>query len=260
MNRSALILAAHGSRVEPAVNALVREYANRLASLALFDEVTAAFHQGEPAFATVLDELTADEVTVVPLMIADGYFSEIVLPRELKKNARYADSCVRQTQPVGTHPGIVPLVAGRVRQRLRENNLEPDSTSLAVVGHGTERHARSRVATIELTDALGGLELCREVLPAFLDEDPGVDTIRNRATQQNIIVVPFLIACGPHATKDIPAGLSLEIPQNASPPFAGRVDDRFIVCDAPIGTDPGFTKILEELAGSQAVAYVETSK
>ncbi len=285
MSRCALILAAHGSRVMPSTNRLVRECSDRFRHMGLFDEVTAAFHRGEPAFAVVLDHLSADEVTVVPLMSSEGYFSRIVLPRELKKNARYAELRVHQTRPVGTHPGIVPLVARRVRNRMEEHNLQPGSTTLAIVGHGTGRHRRSRVATVGLADALRRLDLCRQVLPAFLDEDPDVATINDRATQANIVVVLFLISRGPHATKDIPEAvgltLSVEDPVACSrsresvcasvlqhghasiptcagmPTAAGRVGGRFIVCDAPVGTDPGIIEIIADLARPKAGVHME---
>src|SRR5688572_4468882 len=55
----ALVLAAHGSRREPAANALVRRLAETLRGHRLFDEVAVAFHQGEPGFHTVLDEIAA---------------------------------------------------------------------------------------------------------------------------------------------------------------------------------------------------------
>ena len=64
--RRALVLAAHGSRREPAANALVRRVAESLRARRLFDEVAVAFHQGEPGFDTILDEIGSDEVTVVP--------------------------------------------------------------------------------------------------------------------------------------------------------------------------------------------------
>jgi cobalamin biosynthesis Co2+ chelatase CbiK len=68
MSGRALVLAAHGSRRDPAANALVRRLAESHRGRRLFDEVAVAFHQGEPGFDSVLDELAADEVTVVPFL------------------------------------------------------------------------------------------------------------------------------------------------------------------------------------------------
>ena len=52
----ALVLAAHGSRRDPAANAPSAGSPKRSARHRLFDEVAVAFHQGEPGFDTVLDE------------------------------------------------------------------------------------------------------------------------------------------------------------------------------------------------------------
>ena len=38
------------------------------------DEVTAAFWKELPSFHTVIDSLEADEITIVPLFTAQGYF------------------------------------------------------------------------------------------------------------------------------------------------------------------------------------------
>src|SRR5215213_3831679 len=140
----ALVLAAHGSRRHPQANALVRRLAEAVRGRRLFDEVAVAFHQGEPGFDTVLDELTADEITVVPLLTSVGHYTDVVLPRALARNRRFADVRCRQTPPVGTHPTIASLVARRVATLVREAGLRRDSVSLAIVGHGTKRHQESR--------------------------------------------------------------------------------------------------------------------
>ena len=81
----ALVLAAHGSRRDKAVNAHVRQIAESLRARRIFDEVAAAFHQGEPGFDEVLDELRADEITVVPLFTSAGHFTQVVLPEALAR-------------------------------------------------------------------------------------------------------------------------------------------------------------------------------
>ena len=81
------VLAAHGSGPGSEANALVRRLAESLRGRRLFDEVAVAFHQGEPGFDTVLDELAADEITVVPLFTSAGYYSDVVLPEALAATA-----------------------------------------------------------------------------------------------------------------------------------------------------------------------------
>lgn len=250
MTRTALVLAAHGSNVHRAVNAEVHRCAERLARLGRFDEVAAAFHQGAPTFAQVLDVIDAVDVTVVPFMTSEGYYSRVVLPRELARNQRYPQVTVRVTGPVGTHPAIADLVERRIHARLVENTLDPSAVTVAIVGHGTSRHEESRLATLRLCDALRRRRLAAEVLPAFLDESPSVETILTRAASANVVVVPFLIGAGPHATRDIPGVLGIGSPEAASLPVAGAVGKRRVVCDAPVGSDPGIIDMLTALAGA----------
>jgi len=238
--------------VDPTINAQLNEYVTRIDRLGLFDHVAKAFHRGEPTFATVLDQLDAGEVTVVPVMTSDGYYCDMVLPRELAKNRRFARVRLRQTPPVGAHAGAIALVERRARRLILDHNLEAEDVCVAVVGHGTPRHPRSRLATVRLAEALQRMEMCGEVIYAFLDETPVVETILGRATQAVVIVIPFLISSGPHATVDIPARLGLQ-----TPPLHGRVGDRFVVCDAAIGTHPEMVDIIIDLATAAAPLHAE---
>ena len=248
MSRSGLVLAAHGSHAEQSTNHQLLAYAEQIVTTGLFDEVAVAFHQGEPTFGSVLDEMTADEITVVPVMTSQGYYCDVVLPRELARNRRYEAVAVARTSPVGTHPEMVNLVAGRVAELLRSNNLASNQTCLAVVCHGTKRHELSGAATIELVEALGRRAICAEVLAAFLDEDPRVETICDRSTLASILVVPFLIGGGPHATQDIPRRLGLTVTGTASASLTGHVDRRLVVCDVAVGTNPRILQIIIDLA------------
>ncbi len=230
----ALVLAAHGSRRDPAANALVRRVAEAIRARRLFDEVAVAFHQGEPGFDTVLDELTADEVTMVPFLTSAGHYSEVVLPQALSRNRRYPELRIRQTPPVGTHPGIGALVARRVAELLREQDIERGSLSLALVGHGTARHAGSRDATLQLADLLTRRRVAGEVLAAFLDDDPPVESVLATASLPHVIVIPFLIG-GAHVSSDIPKRLATG-------------DRRLAIVDHAIGTYPGMVDLVVDLA------------
>lgn len=250
MSGTALVLAAHGSRVEPQTNALLAAMARDILNRDIFDEVTPAFHHGVPAFSSVLDGLRAREVVVAPVMTSEGYYCDEVLPRELRRNRRFAAACVRQTAPVGTHPAMTELVRRRFDALIDEYGLDPRSTCLAVVGHGTPRHARSREATERLAEALTATQVYAEVRRAFLDELPGVQNLL-QSSLPALVVVPFLISGGPHATVDIPARLGMSRPPDSMPPFVERYDGRTVVCDRAIGEDPGIVDLVVELAFSE---------
>lgn len=244
MSELALIVAAHGSDKDPAVNERIRRLAAEAAALAGYDVGIAAFHQGSPAYADALDECQSDHAVVVPLMTSDGYYCETILPRELPKNKRYESMFVHKTGPVGTHPAIVPLVESRAERLLSEHGVSPKDTALAIVGHGTERYVRSRIATEHLASAIGDRSRFQQVLIAFLDENPAVGTITERATAANIVVEPFLISDAYHANTDVPRGVGLTADSGTSGPTVGRVGDHFILCDTAVGSDDGILGVI----------------
>ena len=238
-SRRALILAAHGSRREPTANALVRRLAESLRGRRLFHEVAVAFHQGEPGFDAVLDEIDAEEITVVPLLASAGHYCDVVLPEALAKNRRYAEVRLRRTPPVGTHAGIAPLVARRVSELLRQGVAERDQVSLLLVGHGTRRHADSRTSTLLLAETLRRRRVAGEVLAGFIDDDPSVEEIVAKAALPTLIVIPFLIGGGAHALEDLPR-------------LVGEADGRRVVIDEPVGAYSGLEEIIIDLARRHA--------
>jgi uroporphyrin-III C-methyltransferase len=241
----ALVLAAHGSRRDPAANALVRRLAQTVRERRLFQEVAVAFHQGEPAFDGVLDELQSDAVTVVPLMTSAGHYTDVVLPEALARNRRFAEVRLRQTPPVGSHPGIASLVARRVSELLREHGLDRAETTLLLGGHGTRRHQASRATTLLLAETLQRRGVAGQVLAGFLDDDPALLEVLGRAHSGAIIVLPFLIGGGAHASEDIPRAIGLE---PGDVPLARRADQRLIVVDDAVGTLPGIVELIVDLA------------
>jgi uroporphyrin-III C-methyltransferase len=241
----ALVLAAHGSRRDPEANALVRRLAQTVRGRRPFDEVAVAFHQGEPGFDRVLDELRSDEITVVPVMTSAGYYSDVVLPAGLARNRRFAEVRLRCTPPVGAHPGLAALVARRVGEVLRAHSLARTATSLVLVGHGTPRHAASRDTTLALADVLRRRRLAGEVRAGFLDDDPPVAGIVRGAALEQVLVVPFLIGGGTHALADLPAALGLPAGEI---PLAGVVQGRRVLLDAAVGALPGIADLVVDLA------------
>ncbi|MGH7510578.1 MAG: uroporphyrinogen-III C-methyltransferase [Gemmatimonadales bacterium] len=237
MSGRALVLAAHGSRRNPAANALGRRLAEAVRGRRIYDEVAVAFHQGEPTFATVLDELESEEVTVVPFLTSAGYYTETVLPEALSRNRRFAELRLRQTPPVGTHSGIAPLVARQLAALLRENGIARGSVSVVLVGHGTRRHSSSRDTTLQLAGTLRRRRVAAEVLAAFLDDTPAIETVLGAASLPHIVVVPFLIGGGSHVSEDIPRLLGSE-----------RAGAHKLILGQPIGSYPGLVDIVIDLA------------
>ena len=233
--RTGILLAAHGARRDPAANARVRDLAAALHSRGAADEVVAGFHQGEPGFTAALGELTAERVLVLPLFTSEGYYTEQVLPEALAHSARFQDLTLRQAAPVGVHPELAALVAARILTVVTAERLERAETSVLLVGHGTLRNPKSRLATFRLAERLISRGDAEEVVCGFLDDEPSIETaiaqVRNRA----VVVVPFLIGGGGHVLEDLPRRL-------------GTARDRRIVLDIPVGAYDGLEDLLVEIA------------
>ena len=241
----ALVLAAHGSRSDPAANALVRRLAQAVRERRLFQEVAVAFHLGEPGFDSVLDELEAEAVTVVPVMTSAGHYADVVLPEALARNRRHSSVRLRITPPVGSHPGIAPLVARRVSELLREHTLSRAETAVLLAGHGTQRHPASRDTTLRLAETLRRRGVASEAVAGFLDDEPSLADALAAARSDVVLVLPFLIGGGSHAGEDVARGIGLE---PGELPLVGRLGRARIVVDQAIGTLPGIVDLIVDLA------------
>jgi len=169
----------------------------------------------------------------------------VVLPEALARNRRHAAVRLRLTPPVGSHPGIAPLVARRVSELLREYALPRAATTLLLAGHGTRRHAASRETTLQLAETLRRRRVAGTVIAGFIDDEPGLPEALGAGLPGPVLVLPFLIGGGTHAAEDIPRSIGLE---PGEIPLAGRVGRRLLVVDHAVGTLPGIVDVIVDLA------------
>jgi hypothetical protein len=78
-----LVVLGHGTTQNAASAAPVYQHAAELRRRNIFAGVREAFWKQEPQIKTVLAEIVAPRVFIVPLFISAGYFSDEVIPREL---------------------------------------------------------------------------------------------------------------------------------------------------------------------------------
>ncbi|MBI1825861.1 MAG: hypothetical protein HY287_05940 [Planctomycetes bacterium] len=251
MNDAALILAAHGSRVDASSNPALWQLAETVREQSTFAEVTCAFHHGAPGFADVLGTIRSRCAVVVPIMTSEGYYSRVALPRALTAHPDFARHAVQITRPIGVHPEVPNVMRMRLNELLERFNLSASETSVAVIGHGTPRNANSKIATNDLAAALHRMGPCGDVFPAFLDEEPFVETVPDRAEHATIVALLFLIAAGPHALEDVPRRLGL-LNAALSPPYREMVNDRIFFIDEAFGNDPAIIPLIIDLANFAA--------
>ena len=218
-----LILAIHGStedtRPEEAGNSL----AASIRSKGIFGEVKAAFHKHTPLLLDSLTQANGKLVIIVPMLMSKGYFTEKVFPDAFQLQATpdvafpwvsiFEDKKVIYAGPIGLHPGMESLVLESADRVLKEHpfpiKVPLSNASIALIGHGTSRHAKSRESVDQLAGKLAmNSEKCQGVRTFFIEEEPAIEAIYEWNTpSENVVVVPFMLADGPHAAQDIPVAL-----------------------------------------------------
>src|SRR6056297_658171 len=225
----ALVIAAHGSHLSAGSATPTFDHADTIRESGAFDEVRECFWKEEPSFREVLRTVESDEVYVVPLFISEGYFTEQVIPRELRLEewdvdqwdsdgtsathttvtATDTDQTVHYCGPVGTHDAMSDVIVQRADSVTGDRSVDDGEFGLAVVGHGTERNENSAKAIEYHADRIREQGRFDEVEALFMDEDPEVDEVTDFFESKDVVVVPLFIADGYHTQEDIPEDMGL---------------------------------------------------
>jgi sirohydrochlorin ferrochelatase len=117
-----IIVFAHGSRIEPA-NQAVRSVAADLARAGDYPIVQAAFLElGRPSLEEAADLLVAqgvDRIAVIPYFLTPGTHLERDLPVLMDRiSNKHKDIQVVSTAPLDGHPGLVQILTDRARAAL----------------------------------------------------------------------------------------------------------------------------------------------
>lgn len=249
---SALIIAGHGSTLNPDSSAPTHAHAEIIRQKGLFAEVVSCFWKEEPSFREVLRMVDSREIFIVPNFISEGYFTQTVIPREfgLEEKTTYRDDrVIHYCSPAGSHPHMTELLLKRARDVAPD--VLPSQTSLLIVGHGTGLNDNSAKAAKHQVRAITARGEYAETLAAYMEEPPLISEWARLVTQPNVVVVPFFISDGLHSYQDIPVllGISEEVNIAASQAEVFRhnpheLHGRRLYYGRAIGTDPGFADII----------------
>jgi sirohydrochlorin cobaltochelatase len=287
-----LLIVAHGSTVNPDSSAPTLEHAVEIRRREIFAKVECAFWKEEPSLRDALflfDPKSIREVYVVPNFISEGYFTQMVVPRELELSGRITTrsngQIWRYCEPVGNHSLMTELLLKRARDVAPD--VDPAETSLLIVAHGTDLNENSAVAAKREAEKIRALGKYAAVLNVYMEEAPLVSDWSKLTETPNVVVVPFFISDGLHSYEDIPRLLGIanghpersgakskdpaELPKgyiSGSLDFAGddvrtnkrsvfrtkpyKIDDRSLFYAPSIGTDPGVVEIIIEQANAAA--------
>ncbi len=253
MSGTALILAGHGSHVSANTAGVVWGYVDRLRNWGVADEVAACFWKEAPAISQVLDTVEADDVVIVPVFTARGYFTSEVIPKELgiADGDRFRrDRRIQLTPPVGEHTRLQSIVERQLRATIERYDLSPDYTAAAIIGHGTRRNRQSRDTARHQARRIRDLNWLREVVDVYLDDEPNIPSVYQSTSAENIIALPYFLAEGSHVRIDVPRALGI-----ADPDGVNRVNGRSVYYCEPVGADESICKVILELARATGLQF-----
>lgn len=224
MRDAGLLLAAHGERAAGADNRGVESLARALRARGVAAEVRCGFIKGTPTLAEAVREFAAARILVLPLFLADGYFSRVRLPQLL--DPAETGRSVEILPPIGLHPALAGLVARKADAACAAAGTDPARTTLVLVAHGSTRDDASRRATEALAARIAAQGRFAEVRSAFLEEPPDPAGLL-AAARGPVAVVGLFIGEGLHGREDVGRLVA----------GAGRAD---VVTVGNLGTWPDF--------------------
>ncbi len=197
--------------------------------------------------------------------MSEGYFSELVIPRELGFHPEGQGTSWRlqnrsgqmliYCRPVGTHDRMTEVLLARAREVVERFPFPraPKSaeTSLFVAGHGTSQNDNSRKSIERQVELIRDLNLYASVHGVFLEEEPGIGACYKLAPAKHMVGVPFLIGDGLHGGEAIPVLLGEPEHlvrarlQNGRPPWRNPTErhGKLVWCSGSVGSDPRLADI-----------------
>lgn len=251
---SALVIAGHGSTVNPDSSGPTFDHAEEIVRRGVFGEVHCCFWKEEPSFQQIFHMIDRDEIYVVPNFISEGYFTRTVIPRELELEGavtRRGGRVIKYCDPVGNHERMTELLLHRAAEVAP--GVDPRETSLFIVGHGTDLNENSAVAAKREVERIAALGRYGEVLNAYMEEEPLISKWHEAARHPNVVVVPFFISDGLHSYEDIPVLLGIAeesagaASANAKQVFQRnpyQLRGRTLYYASAIGTEPLFAEVI----------------
>ncbi len=253
MSRIALILAGHGSHISANTAGVVWGYVDRLRQLGVADEVTACFWKEPPAYSQALDTVEADEVVVVPLFTARGYFTQEVLPSEMALSGsltRRGNRRIHLTPTIGEHEVLEKIVDKRLGDVISRFGLSAHETAVAIIGHGTRRNRHSRDTAMRQADRIRANSTYNEVVAVYLDDLPDIPSVYHSTSSPNIIALPYFLAQGSHVSTDVPRALGI-----AGMATEACVHGRKVAYAEPVGADESVIRAILDLASATGLPF-----
>jgi len=261
---AALVILGHGTTPNDESAAPVFQQAAELRRRGIFALVREAFWKQEPHIKTVLAEIMAPRVFIVPFFISEGYFSTEVIPAGL--GFRFPDNLSLVTRhaslyycrPIGSHDLMTKVILARADEVVQKYPFprapKKTNTTLFIAGHGTGKNANSRKAIERQVELIRALAIYPETHAIFMEESPRIADCYQIAPTRNLVVVPFFISDGLHAVEDIPVLLGepervvKERLASGQPTWRNPTErnGKFVWYAASVGTEPLLAEVILE--------------
>jgi sirohydrochlorin cobaltochelatase len=255
-----LVVLGHGTTQNADSAAPVHQHAAELRRRKIFAAVREAFWKQDPQINSVLAEIRAPRVFIVPLFISEGYFGGEVIPRELgfvkHSTLNIQHSTIHYCPPVGSHDSMTHVLLARAEEIVKSFPFprapKPGDITLFIAGHGTEKNENSRKVIERQVELLRAMNLYAGVRAIFLEESPRIADCYQLAMTKNLVVVPFFISDGLHTQEDIPVMLG-EARQTVRQRLAGgqpiwrnptEKNGRLVWYSPAIGSEPRMADVI----------------
>ena len=124
--RTALVLLGHGTDLNKNSGGVIYLNAGRIRERGLYDVVEVGFLDQEPKIGSVIGNVAARNVILIPVFIADGWHTRETIPEDLGLGGEVTareDRTIFYGAPVGTHPSMADLIVARARALYPQEEL-----------------------------------------------------------------------------------------------------------------------------------------
>jgi len=229
-----VILCAHGTAGAPGEAAFA--HARSIRDSGRYHEVAVCCLKGQPNLAQALAQIRARPVHLVPLLMADGYTSRVLLPAAIASQADGAEQ-LRPTPPIGVHPAMAGLIARTAHEACVARGWRPADSALVILGHGTARDPGSADSARAHAQRLASHNSFASVAAAFLEQPPSLGEMLAQIATRPAVVVGYFAERGVHGEGDARRLVAAGGPLIA---YAG-----------PIGCVPGVASLILDLIASE---------
>ena len=228
MNAPIIVLIAHGAPRFPQVLAFFQALADQVAAQGA--KVHILMMRGEPSvdqFAAILASTPPETpIVVVPLFLADGYYTNLLVPRTLGLDT-ITSHPVTYTAPLGCHPDFAAYVQ---QTALDACPFPAAETQMLLVAHGS-RQGKPETTAQNMARQIRGFT---DVKIAYLEQEPWARDWAELFPHGKVLVMPLLLAPGQHGSQDIPDLIPCTpvIPDKRSADPGSRGSGKNGVCDS----------------------------